>query len=86
MSEHSLRANMARIDISPRPEHMRAMGPAFDGADGLRKVAFPLHARLAVLDAENAAASDAFGTNSFRIAGAERMRLPLGDESFILTP
>ena len=46
---------MGRIDISPRPEHMRAMGPAFGGADGLRKVAFPLHARLAVLDAGNAA-------------------------------
>ncbi len=55
MNNTILRANMGRIDISPRPEHMRAMGPAFGGADGLRKVAFPLHARLAVLDAGNAA-------------------------------
>ncbi len=55
MANHALRANMLKVDISPRPEHLQAMGSAFGGADGFRKVAFPLHARLTVLDAGNTA-------------------------------
>ena len=50
MLPERLLANLAKIDITPRPEHLRAMQPDYEGADAFREVARPLAARIAAFE------------------------------------
>ena len=50
MTQHGLLASVAKVDVSPLPEHLRRMRPSFGGAAGFERIACPIAARILVLE------------------------------------